>query len=263
MSDKVQVFGLSAIYISGSDGIEEQIKAAQDASLSSKITLAELRGDDSLLPLAITPKTLDIDIKGKNGQISLLGLKILDGGTLTTQAAAAVSTPLQETEDSTIFTAIDTPTVADAASLTTNSWYFTALSTTTYQIVNGITGAVIGPLNTGAGANTTNVPGVSFTMAAAPALVIGSVVSFMTTKPSTGTIELLDIAPTDFGNPIKVRVITEATEGLGRFEFTFFKCISMGVVLPVKHKEYLLVDFEFRCLAGDQTNKAWRWKRLV
>lgn len=263
MGTKVQIFGLSAIYIAGSDGIEEQIKAAQDATLTSKLTLAELRGDDFLLPVVLTPKSLDIDIKGKNGQISMRGLQIMDGGTLTTQAAGAISAPLQETVDSTMFTALGTPTVATAANLVTDTWLFTALTATTYQITRGSDGTVTGPLTTSATPNITAIPGVSFIVATTPALVAGSLASIMTTKATTGLIESLDVGPRDFGNPIRLRVITEPAETLGRFEFTFYKVISMGVVMPTKHKDFLLVDFEFKAVQGDQTEKAWRWKRLV
>lgn len=262
MGTKIPIFGISAIFVAGSDGIEEQIKAAQDATLNSKLTLAELRGDDSLLPLVLTAKTLDVDVKGKNGQLSMRGLQILNGGTLVTTNADGLTAPLQETVDSTMFTALGTPITGGTPPKVTDSWLFTALSPTTYQITRGSTGAVTGPLTTSATANTTAIPGVSFTVATTPALVAGSMASFMTAAPTTGLIETLDVGPSDFGPSVRLRVITEPTQ-LGRFEFTFYKAISMGVVMPTKHKEFLLADFEFRVVAGDQTGKAWRWKRLV
>jgi hypothetical protein len=259
-TDKGQSFGVKALWISGSDGIEEQIKALQDCNLAIKISNAELRGDDSLDPMAIAPNKRDMTVTGKGGMISMKAMQLAQGGSLVNISTGnTVTAPLQESEDSSITSALTA--AGGSGSMVTDTWLFTALSPTTYQVEKGSDGTVYGPFTTGPTPDTSTIPGVSFTVAATPALVVGAMATIMTTSP-TGLIDHLTLTKTDMPGICRVRILTEYQQGFGQFEFTLFKTQALGNTFPIKHKEFSITDFEFKMLWNDVMNRTYRIKRL-
>lgn len=259
-TDKGQSFGVKAMWLRGSDGLEEQIKALQDCNVSIKVSNAELRGDDALDPIAIAPNKRDMSITGKAGQVSMKALQMAQGGSLVNLSSPnTVTAPMAESEDTSMASALSA--VGGSGNMVTDSWLFTALSTTTYQVEQGSTGQVFGPFTTSPTPNTTTIAGVAFTVATSPALVVGSTASIMTVSP-TGLIDHLTMTKTDLPGIVTVRILTEYQQGFGQWEFTFFKAQALGNTIPIKHKEFSITDFEFKVLWNDTLDKTYRYKRL-
>lgn len=259
-TDKSQVFGVTAMWIRGSDGLEERIEGLQDVSLSIKVSLVELNGDDSLFPLDIQPQNTDIDITGKLGKISTKALQILNGGTLTTISANSISIVQQESECSNM--ADNLTVVTGSGDKETETWLFTATGTSTYTVTRGSTGEVVGTYSTSDTPNTSIITGCSVTVPASASLTVGATASVMTTGPNGG-IENVTLGKTDTPSTCLVRCITEEITGIGRYEFTFYKAQSTGNVFPLKHKDFSLADFEFKVLYNGTIQKTYRVKRLV
>jgi hypothetical protein len=259
-TDKIQRFGISKLWIRGSDGLDEQLKAIQDVSISIKTSLVELTGDDSLVPLAMAPNKLDLTVGGKAAQLSSKALQILNGGTLVTVAANTVTAVASESTCSNMATA--TTVVAGSGTMVTDTWLFTALTPTTYQVTKQSDGTVYGPYTTSASPNASIIPGCTVTVAVTPALTLGSTATVMTTG-ATGSIEHLTLTAVDYPGTCLVHCITENITGIGRYEFTMYKCQSEGNVFPMKHKDYSLTDFSFKVLWNETLDKTVRVKRLV
>lgn len=260
ITDKSQVFGVAAMWIRGSDGLEERIEGLQDVSLSVKISLVELNGDDSLFPLDIQPSKSDIDITGKLGKISTKALQILNGGTLATLSSNSISAVQSESECSNMADSLSV--VSGSGDKETDTWLFTATAASTYTVTRASTGEVVGSYSTSDTPNTSIVTGCSVTVPAASALTVGATATVMTTGPNGG-IEHLTLGKTDVPTTCVVRCVTEEITGIGRYEFTFYKAQSTGNVFPLKHKDFTLADFEFKVLWNGTIEKTYRVKRSV
>jgi hypothetical protein len=259
-TDKTQVFGVSALWVRGSDGLEEQIEGLQDVSLAVKITLVELNGDDSLFPLDIQPSKSDIDITGKLGKISTKALQILNGGTLATISTNSISAVQSESECSNM--ADNLTVVSGSGTKETDTWLFTATASNTYKVSRASNGEVIAEYTTSDTPNTGIITGCAVTVPASATLTVGATATVMTTGPNGG-IEYLTLGKTEVPSTSVVRCITEEITGVGRYEFTFYKAQSTGNVFPLKHKDFTLADFEFKVLWNGTIDKTYRVKRLV
>ena len=259
-TDKIQRFGISKLWIRGADGLDEQLKAIQDVNISIKTSLVELTGDDSLVALAFAPSKLELTVSGKAAQLSAKALQTLNGGTLVSVTANTVTAVTQESACPNMATA--TTVVAGSGTMVTDTWLFTALSTTTYQVTRQSNGTVQGPFSASASPNTSIIPGCSVTVATTPTLNVGDTATVMTTGAS-GIIEHLTLTSTDYPGTCLVHCITENIVGIGRYEFTMYKCQSEGNVFPLKHKDYSITDFSFKVLWNETLDKTIRVKRLA
>lgn len=143
-----------------------------------------VRVDDSWLFMALTATTYKIQRKST-------GLSPLQA--VTAAATAVVAESVDLTMSQALGTIIVTP-----GSVEIDKWLFTALSPTTYTVTRVSTGAVSGTLTSSAVPNTTAIPGVSFVVAVAPALVAASKASFSTNPAVSATVDTLAIPGVDF-----------------------------------------------------------------
>lgn len=259
-TDKIQRFGISKLWVRGADGMEEQLKAVQDTNISTKISLVELHGDDSLVALAMAPSKTEITVTGKSAQLSSKALQALNGGTLSSLSASSVSAVMAESCCTTMASA--TTVIAGSGVMVTDTWLFTAITTTTYQVTKASDGTVLGPFTTSAVPSTSIIPGCTVTVATTPTLTVGATATVMTTSPA-GLIDTLTLSAVDYPATCVVRCITENITGIGRYEFTMFKCQSEGNVFPLKHKDYSITDFSFKVLWNECLDKTIRIKRLA
>jgi hypothetical protein len=259
-TDKVQLFGVSAIWVRGSDGLDEQIEALQDCSLSVKGSLVELMGDDALVPLDVKNSKVDIDITGKVGKLSMKALQILNGGTLASISSDSISSVQQESDCSNM--ADNLTVVAGSGSKETETWLFTATAANTYKVTKQSTGELIGEYTTSDTPNTGIVTGCAVTVPASASLTVGATATVMTTG-ANGSIDHLTLGKTDTPSNCVIRCITEEITGVGRYEFTFYRCKSTGNVFPLKTKDFALSDFEFKVLWNSTLLKTLRVKRYV
>lgn len=240
------IWGVKQLFIRPGDGNEYQLEAAQEAQVSAKATIAKLMGDDALVALDTQAKSKDLSIAFKNGKLSAAVVQLMVGGTNVSNGAGTLTSPLQESVDASIKTALSA-SVVSAAALVSDTYSFLAASTTQYYIVPSSTGVAAGPFAASSYPNTTAIPGVSFTVNGA--LVQGSAASITTVGP-TDTVQLGTEAKNDFASKVGVRVITEApsaTKGqvAGQWEMLFPVCQSEGLEFPLKTKDYAIVSGNF------------------
>ena len=259
-TDKSQLFGVSSIWVRGSDGLEERIEGLQDVSLAIKTSLVELNGDDSLFPLDLQPNKTDIDVTGKIGKISTKALQILNGGTLASLTANEISAVQAESVCTSM--ADNLVVVAGSGSKETDTWLFTATASGMYKVTRASDGSLIGEFSTSDTPNANIIPGCTTTVSASVSLTVGDTASIMTTG-SSGAIDHLTLGKTDVPSECIIRCITEDVTGVGRYEFTFYRCRSTGNVFPLKHKDFALADFEFKVLWNKDIEKTLRIKRIV
>lgn len=260
VTDKVQPFGVAALWVRGSDGLEERLEGLQDVSLSVKSAVTELNGDDALFPLDVQISKTDIDITGKMGKLSTKALQILNGGALATLGVNTVSVVQSESDCSNMADSL--AVVSGSGDKETNTWLFTAIASDTYKVFRQSTGVLVGEYTTSDTPNASIIPGCAVTVPVSSTLVVGATATVMTTGP-TGGIEHITLGKSDTPAHSVVRCITEEITGVGRYEFTFYKCQSTGNVFPLKHKEFALVDFECKVLWNETLGKTVRVKRLV
>lgn len=259
-TDKTQLFGVSALWVRGSDGLDERIEGLQDVSVQIKTSLVELNGDDSLFPLDIQPNKTDISITGKAGKLSAKALQILNGGTLASLVANQVSAVQAESVCTSM--ADNLTVISGSGSKETDTWLFTATATDGYKVTRASTGELVGTYTTSNTPNTNIIPGCSVTVPTSATLVIGSTATVMTTG-AAGAIQHLTLGKTDVPAECIVRCTTEDITGVGSYEFTFYRCRSTGNVFPLKHKDFALADFEFKILWNKDIQKTLRIKRSV
>src|SRR5437867_3501595 len=100
MESKSVVWGVQQLFIRPGDGNEYQVSALQEAQISSKATIAQLMGDDALVALDTQPKDKKLAINLKHGQTTSVVETLLVGGTNVSNAAASLTSPNLESEDS-------------------------------------------------------------------------------------------------------------------------------------------------------------------
>lgn len=250
------VFGLKQIWVRVG-GVEYPLAAAQDAQLTAKQTLVELMGDDAITPLDIQPKKMEVSVKGKYGQLSLVALNAIMGGTETQTAAGAVTTPAEENGGCSMVNAMGTPSIVTPASLLTDGWSFAAQSASTYNIIKSSDGTVYGPFTVGY-PNTT-IPGVTITVSGT--LVAGSWASLQTTKQTTGSLEKNSLSKSDFPSQVCLRCITEGPSGESQTEVIVFKAQPAGITIPFKSKDFANIDFEFTGLYDPNVGKIFEIRK--
>lgn len=256
---KAVVWGVQQLFVRPGDGQEYQLEACQDAQITANATLAQLMGDDSLVPLDTQPKDKKLSIKAKAGKLSMKAAMLMVGGTYLSNAAQTLSSYAeQESDDSSMKTAIGSLIVASVSALLTDTYTFQALSSSTYTITPSSTGIPSGTLTVSSYPNTTAIPGVSFVCNGT--LVQGSTASIKSV--ATGdTLEVTDQAKNDFAAKVAVRCITENISKQGQWEFLFYLCQSSGITFPLKTKDYAIEDLEFTPLYDTTLRKTLQWRK--
>lgn len=248
MDNPSSVWGIQQLFVRPGNGIEYQIKAAQEAQITSKATLAKLMGDDSLVPLDTQPKSKELAINFKNGQISQVVETLLVGGTNVSNAAGSLTLPNQESVDATMKNNIQAALLPGAsANLVSDTYSFLAGSGNTYQIISSKSGLTIFNGVASSYPNSSAIPGVTFTVPGP--INLGSVAS-ITTVALTDTVEIASQAKNDFASKVSVRCITETPsetkgETAGQFEWLFPVCQSEGIEWPNKTKEFSIISGSF------------------
>lgn len=249
MADKNSVvWGVKQLFIRPGDGNEYQIQAAQESQITAKATIAKLMGDDSLVALDTQPKSKDLAISFKNGQISQKVETLLLGGTNVSNAAASLTSPKQESVGTTVMnTLISSLINGQSANLISDTWTFLATGPNQYQVIQSSTGLTVYSAACSLYPVTNVIPGVSFTMPGP--ITLGDIAS-ITTVASTDTVEIATQAKNDFASKVGVRAITEAPsvtkgETAGQFEWLFPVCQSEGIEWPLKTKEYCIISGSF------------------
>lgn len=249
MSDQPSsVWGIQQLFIRPGDGKEYQIKACQEAQITAKATLAKLMGDDSLVPLDTQPKSKEIAVNFKNGQISQVVETLLIGGSNVSNAAGTLTANNQESVDTSIKTALVASLIGgQAANLISDTYTFQATGANSYTITSSKTGLIIAAETTASYPINGLIPGVTFTVSGT--LVQGSTCS-ITTVAVGETVEIASQAKNDFAAKVAVRCITETPsetkgETAGQFEWLFPVCQSEGIEWPNKTKEFAIISGSF------------------
>lgn len=238
------VWGVQQLFVRPGDGMEYQLAACQEASISAQATIAELMGDDSLVPLDTQPKKKSMTVKAKHGRVSLKLVNLMTGGTYVQQGSSAIGSPVQESDGGSMLAALSVQ-AGGLGLLQTDTFTFQALDASTYTVTPSSTGIPSAVLSVSSYPNTTLIPGVSFVVNGT--LAVGSIASVSTTA-SGDFLETGVQAKNDFAAKVGVRCITENLPGQGQLEFIMPLCQSSGIQVPLKTKDWALIDAEFTVL---------------
>lgn len=256
MEPITSVFGIKQIWVRVG-ATEYPLQAAQDAQFTAKQTLVELMGDNAITPLDIQPKKTEVSLKGKYGQLSLVALNAILGGTETSVAAGAVTTPAEENGGCSMLNAMGVPSISDVTKLITDGWTFVSISPTQYQIVKSSDGSILGTFTVGY-ANTA-IPGITITVNGT--LTANSWASFQTTAQTTGSVEKNSMNKSDFPSQVTIRMVTEGPTGESQLEIVMFKAQPNGITIPAKTKDFAYIDFEFMGLFDPNVGKIFEIRK--
>lgn len=259
MADELLSFpiGVQAVYVRCPDGVERQLEAAQDCTITGKFTQTKKMGDNAVMPLYIINSGKEVKISGKYAKTSITLQEFLMGGTKTQVAALGYTGPEADSADCSMKNAIAVGALVPA-NYVTDMYIFAAISPTQYTVKKMSTGVIVGTYTVGY-PNTTAIPGMTFTVTGT--LAAGSYANIKTA--GTGdTIEVRSEDADDIPGRLAVRVITEPDNEGNQYSILFYSCISAGSDLALKTKEFAELDFEFEAYEDQTLGKIGEWVRL-
>jgi hypothetical protein len=257
--NKISVFGLEGVYVRVG-ATEHKLEAAQNAEMSANINLEDLMGDNSLVPLDSQPKSMEIEVRGRHGKVALEVLDALIGGTQVQKTAGTFDGPDEENGGCSMKNAISGVAVDDATAMLTDTFSFAAVTASTYRVTKNSDGSSLGVFDCASYPRTDVVPGMTLTVNGT--LEVGSWASVKTVAVGE-TLEISELAKSDFPSQVAVRVITEDLPGQGQLEIMFYRAQPAGISIPSQTKTFALVDFSFRVMYDSNVGKTMEIRKYT